>query len=297
MRNFFNLEKYMEQLEKSTSILQCESVPVPDIGENQNYIFISYAHSDYKKVYADLAVMYHAGVRFWYDRGLNAGKNWDNEVKERISSPKCSGVIFFLSESLFLSRSANMEIDFVCGDQNGIKKNYFCINLTDEQPKGILKSIMRMEDSVLDNAGLDMDRIGTLARAFSDKQTYLYHSEAEHQKKLLEQIATQFDVIEPALKKSCFLLREENGEVIPITQDSFMIGKEARKCHYSLDDTLTSRVHAVISSHETEHSIMDMGTINGTFLNDVKIAPLVPVLLHANDKLTIGSNTFIFLEE
>jgi len=73
MRKYFNVDTYLTQLQASSGITGCDAVPVPDIGENQNYIFISYAHQDYKQVYEDLAVMYHAGVRFWYDRGLTAG--------------------------------------------------------------------------------------------------------------------------------------------------------------------------------------------------------------------------------
>lgn len=48
-------------------------------------------------------------------------------------------------------------------------KNYFCVNLTEVQPNRILRNILRLEDSVLDNVGLDMDRIAILAKAFSDK--------------------------------------------------------------------------------------------------------------------------------
>lgn len=62
MYSDFNLINYIKQLELSTDIRDCVSVPIPDIAENQNYIFISYSHKDYKEVYADLAVMYQAGV-------------------------------------------------------------------------------------------------------------------------------------------------------------------------------------------------------------------------------------------
>ncbi len=296
MREKFNLEQYLERLEKSESILMCEAVPVADIKENQNYIFISYAHADYKKVYADLAVMYHAGVRFWYDRGLKAGKNWDSEVKERILSPNCCGVIFFISESLFLSKSANMEIDLVCGE-DGVRKNYFCVNLSEEQPKGILKTIMRMDDQVLDNAGLDMDRIGTLARAFSDKQTFLFHFEAEHRTKLLEQIKDQFDVMDAGEKKSYALIDVENGEMIPILHDTFSIGKWEEKNHFVINDVTVSRVHAIISINGSECHIMDMGAGYGTYLDGEKIPPLSQVTLQENTVITFGKKSYKFVEK
>ena len=51
----FDITEYCNELLKSENISDCERVPVPAISEDQNYIFISYAHKDYKKVYADLA--------------------------------------------------------------------------------------------------------------------------------------------------------------------------------------------------------------------------------------------------
>lgn len=293
MREFFSVEQYVKKLENSESIIQCEKVPVPDIAENQNYIFISYAHRDYKRVYADLAMLYHAGVRFWYDRGLSAGKDWDAEVKEKILNPRCSGVIFYLSESLFLSKSANMEIDLVCG-MDGNRKNYFCVNLFDGQPKDILKFIMRMDDTLVDNAGLDMERIGILARAFGDKQTYLYFYEAEHSQNLLEQIKEQFDVMEADTGKTGVLVRD-NGEEIVINQDPFLIGKFTEKCHYIiLDDSSISRMHASISLRGKTGVIMDLGAVNGTFVNETKLDRLVAFPLKEGDRVRLGNVGFVF---
>ena len=101
----FDLKQYLTELDKSESINTCPKVPRPTINEEQNYIFISYSHSDYKSVYAALAYMYDSGVRFWYDNGLTAGMDWETEAREKIQSPNCSGAIFFLSDNLFLSAS------------------------------------------------------------------------------------------------------------------------------------------------------------------------------------------------
>lgn len=295
MRQYFDVEAYLQQLERASGISMCDPVPVPDIGENQNYLFISYSHQDYKKVYADLAVMYHAGVRFWYDRGLAAGKNWDAEVKGIIESPRCTGVIFFLSENLFLSRAANQEIDLVRGSGAQPKKNYFCVNLSEVQPSRILRNILRMDDTALDNAGLDMDRIAILANAFSDKQTYLSFFETEHRKHLIDQITMQFNVVEPAEKNRGHLVHKESGQVVPITEDSFMIGRNARKCHYCIsgDDTV-STVHVCIGSDKSGSVVMDLGAMNGTFVNGRKLQSMMPQRLRDRDEIRIGNQVFVF---
>ena len=223
MRDYFNPDSYITQLNLSDDIALCDPVPLPDSMGNKNYIFISYAHQDYKQVYADLAVMYHAGVRFWYDHGLVAGKDWEIEAKKMIENPHCVGVIFFLSENLFLSRSVNKEIDFVRGKELQSRKNYFCVNLTNVLPSHILRSIMRMDDTTLDLAGLNMERIAVLANAFDDKMTYLRFSDANHRKDLVDHIAMQFNVIEPHKQKRGILINSKNNKEILITEDTCVL--------------------------------------------------------------------------
>lgn len=295
MRNYFQVDSYIHQLEQANSISLCESVPIPDIAKNQNYLFISYAHQDYKKVYADLAVMYQAGVRFWYDKGLSAGKNWDLEVKSMIESPRCCGVIFFISENSFLSKSVNQEIDLVIGEDNQAGKNYFCVNLTEEQPSRILRNILRMDDEVLDVAGLDMDRIATLARAFSDKQTYLPFSAVEHSKQLLNQIAIQFDVMNRQQEKFGYFIPEGSSERIQIIEDTFFIGRDRRMCHYCIDsDSSVSKIHIRIDSEGGEARVIDMNAANGTYLNGLRIQPKEPVLLKDKDEIKIGQQILVY---
>lgn len=224
MRNYFNVDNYISQLLSSDSINSCDAVPLPEINDNQNYIFISYSHRDYKQVYADLAVMYHAGVRFWYDRGLAAGKDWDTEAKRIIESPNCVGVIFFLSENLFLSGSVNKEIDLVRGNKEQPQKNYFCVNLSDVQPSRILRNIMRMDDSLLDSAGLDMERIGILAKAYSDKSTYLRFSDSAHRKDLIDQILSQFNVVDAfTSNRGCLVDKKETKNIHSVLHRVFPI--------------------------------------------------------------------------
>lgn len=193
----FRAEEYTRDLASSTSCQTCEKVPLPHIGADEDYIFISYAHRDYKKVYADIAAMYEAGVRFWYDRGLSAGKNWDDEVMEKLTSPNCVGVIFYMSEHLFLSQSAFREIEMAYrlsrteanADRPPFK--HFSVNLTDKRPGRIL----------FDSNGCDagrhpsMEEIGVLAQMFPDLATYLCYDHPGHKNDLIHQIKSQFGVV------------------------------------------------------------------------------------------------------
>ena len=193
----FNAEEYIKTLESSTLCQTCEKVPLPHIGAEEDFIFISYAHRDYKKVYADLAIMYEAGVRFWYDKGLCAGKNWDEEVLEKLESPNCIGVIFYMSENLFASPSAFREIKMVHSLSRTEAQaarppfNHFTVNLTNKLPRKIL----------FDSIGCDggrypgMEEIGILAQVFPDVETYICFDHPEHKTELIHQIWERFAVV------------------------------------------------------------------------------------------------------
>ena len=75
------------------------------------------------------ANLHFSGVRYWYDKGLTAGKTWTEEAEQRILDPRCSGVVFYLSENLFLSPSILQEIKMVKD-----VKPFFTINLRTKQP-------------------------------------------------------------------------------------------------------------------------------------------------------------------
>lgn len=194
----FNCEEYLQQVVSSESIEDCPKVPIPSIGKNQNYLFISYSHKDYKAVYSDLANLYDHNVRFWYDRGLRAGKDWEEEVCEHIKSPNCCGVIFYLSTNMFLSDSIIKEIEFTqtkTQKSTSIQKNYFCVNLHG----GLISDILFDAQQHKREMGLTLlntEVQNRLTSAFSDKATYLMYASKSHIDDLLEQIHEQFDVID-----------------------------------------------------------------------------------------------------
>ncbi len=194
----FDVAAYQTKLGASQSIADCEKVPMPPLRDDQNYVFISYSHRDYKAVYSDLAVLYAAGVRFCYDReALQAGVPWDEDVLNYIRNPRCSGVIFFLSRDLFASRSIQTEIE-IATDLHGTgggAKSYFCVNLTQQKPSRILMSLGALSDEELERYGLDTERIALLARTFSDRATYLSFDSPNHARELIDVIRDQFNVM------------------------------------------------------------------------------------------------------
>ena len=197
----FDVKGYKERLAVSQSCDTCEKVPSPKIDENTRYIFISYSHKDYKQVYIDLAELYNSDIPFWYDNGLPAGKNWDDVVRQKMRDPNCAGVIFYLSENLFLSRSIQTEIMIACGENGDeslhqTKLSYFSVNLTDQCPSRLLKHTYPYKEFAdsEDEMASQLKWVQTLTSAFPDKATYLPFHNPHHTADLVQQIDVVFGV-------------------------------------------------------------------------------------------------------
>ena len=77
-----------------------------DYTPEDHYVFVSYSHKDSDVVYADLEKLYELGVKFWYDKGLEAGSDlWFTQIEKRVRDPRCVAVIFYLSPYVFVSES------------------------------------------------------------------------------------------------------------------------------------------------------------------------------------------------
>ena len=75
----------------------------------EKYIFISYAHKDSKRVLPLIEGLAQAGLRVWFDEGIEVGSEWPMLIEERLRS--CHRVIFFMTEASANSRNCFREIN------------------------------------------------------------------------------------------------------------------------------------------------------------------------------------------
>jgi hypothetical protein len=68
--------------------------------------------------------------------------------------------------------------------------------------------------------------------------------------------------------------------------DELTVGRAAG-CHIALDDRFVSQLHARMFRRDDQCFIEDLGSTNGTFLNDEKVTG--PALLSKSDRVRIGS--------
>ncbi len=216
-----SFEQFREQILASESVAACRKPPLPVCGEDQNYLFISYAHADYKAVYCDLLRLYENRVRFWYDEGIDLGPvHWSDAAREKMADEHCAGVIFYVSAAAFMSPSVMKEIEWVqeMREKNeGQGKNFFAIYLGSSSAERILFEELPLQFSYDERKakGLDGKKMSFLFSFFEG--TGLSREAAPesevHMPRLLEQIGKQFNVMDQGGVTDEFFAADHEGNI------------------------------------------------------------------------------------
>lgn len=99
-------------------------------------------------------------------------------------------------------------------------------------------------------------------------------------------------------EKTPYLIRENNGEIIQILQDSFKIGSHQSSNDYTVSDNQAiSRNHAEIIKDEEGFFIKDFNSTNKTYVNGNAITPHVKVKIQTGMILKLANENFIFYEK
>ena len=69
-----------------------------------------------------------------------------------------------------------------------------------------------------------------------------------------------------------------------------VVGREHELSEYFGGCSYTSRKHAEITCYGTRMSIKDLGSTNGTFVNNKKIEPMVQKMLENHDRISLGGH-------
>lgn len=89
-----------------------ESIEYPTNYEGEEcYFFISYSHNSQQEVYFFLKQLNRLGVRFWYDKGLKKGVDWEKYVQQKMKNAIC--VLSFFDTNFFNSSSLQKECQVI----------------------------------------------------------------------------------------------------------------------------------------------------------------------------------------
>lgn len=96
--------------------------------------------------------------------------------------------------------------------------------------------------------------------------------------------------------RGSYLIKEHDGdtEKINLIQPSFIIGRNPETVQYVLESESVSRSHLEITMSDNEYSVKDLGSKNGSLLNDKVLVPYKMYALKDQDKITIGKVHFSF---
>ena len=104
------------------------------------------------------------------------------------------------------------------------------------------------------------------------------------------------DNVELDFRKDRYILLEIYGRNLgkrrDIEKEGIVIGR-ADDADIPLDDQSVSRKHVRITKQKKEFIVADLGSTNGTYLNDVKIPE--PTTLRNGDRIKIGTTIFKFI--
>lgn len=77
---------------------------------NEPYVFISYSHKDSNTVLPAIEAMQQQGYRIWFDRGIEAGTEWSNNIAAHLRD--CAVFVAFISKNSVKSENCLDEIAF-----------------------------------------------------------------------------------------------------------------------------------------------------------------------------------------
>jgi S1-C subfamily serine protease len=86
----------------------------------------------------------------------------------------------------------------------------------------------------------------------------------------------------------------QTGRILEVAKDRFVIGRDA-DCDLALvDDDKISRKHAAITAREGRFVVQDLGSTNGTYVDEERI--VAPTEIHTGDSIKVGDTLLVTSE-
>ena len=86
------------------------------------------------------------------------------------------------------------------------------------------------------------------------------------------------------------LILQQTGQAFSLDQDLLTIGRKSGNTIVLADDLKVSRHHTTISRHGNEYIIEDVGSANGTYVNNQRLE--APQVLKDGDVIQLGDTVF-----
>jgi hypothetical protein len=118
-------------------------IPYPAYRGKDPYIFISYAHADSEKVFAEIKRFNEAGYNVWYDEGIAPGNEWTDEIADALAD--CAVFVVMITPTSASRENVMNEINFALDE----KKPFIAIHLEETELKRGLKLQIGSKQAIL----------------------------------------------------------------------------------------------------------------------------------------------------
>lgn len=140
---FDKLKKKTETNETTVLVPGVGRMPYPAYRGKEPYIFVSYAHSDSEKVFAEIKRFNEAGYNVWYDEGIAPGNEWVDDIADALAG--CTVFVVMLTPVSALRENVLNEINFALNE----KKPFIAIHLEETTLVRGLKLQVGMKQAIL----------------------------------------------------------------------------------------------------------------------------------------------------
>ncbi len=107
---------------------------------NEPYVFISYSHKDSEKALYVMNLMKVAGVLLWFDKGIDPGSEWDDNIAMHLEN--CGCMVVILSKNYLASENCRDELKYA----RDLKKDILIISIEScDLPGGIALRMNRRQ--------------------------------------------------------------------------------------------------------------------------------------------------------
>lgn len=255
-----------------------EDWPAKPYEGEKPYIFAGYSLKDQSRVSPSIAYLYQSGFRIRYHAG-----DTSQEADASFSFEKSAVYLAFLSRGFMQEHGLRQQLN-----QALLQKKPLAAVLLEPLP---LPPVLNMQ----------------LA---AGQVFYLYEGEIvrEYYRKLVradvflacrnpcktEKTTEEKRYQEEVVSGTYVLWHKNTGKKLPLSGDTYRIGRSRAKCDYVIDDNLAvSRVHAVLTVRRGTCYLTDPCSTNHIYLNGFQLSAGEEYTLKMSDHINIGGEIFV----
>lgn len=246
---------------------------------DKNYIFVSYCHKDKDLVFPIIEQLAKDGYRIWYDEGIDPGSEWPEIIAQHLND--CRVCLAFITENSSNSHNCRREVTFALQK----KKSFISIIL----------------EEVKLSLGMEMQLSATQAiykyKLSGDDEFFMKIYGTDFLRECRGEFEVPDEPVEesPKTKSSFILLRLKTNERIALREGEFKLGRSDTMCDYVIrGNSIVGRFHARIVNNGTECLLIDNNSLNGTFVNGIRLEPEQGTILKNEDKVQLANEIFTF---